>query len=445
MKSVGQTPSPFYGWYVVFVLLLAYVFSFLDRQILNLLVEPIKRDLGLSDIGVSLLQGLAFAVFMGLAALPIGRLIDTSRRMTIISAGIAIWSVMTACCGLTTSFAGLFLCRMGVGVGEATLTPSAYSVISDHLPPARRGLGLGLYSIGVYIGAGLALVIGGVVIGHLPHDAVVLPVLGAVRSWQIVFFAVGLPGLAVALWTATLREPTRSGAPMSSGANLPTTPSLSEVWRYFRANAAVLALMTFCTSFAAMASYSVMAWTPSFFIRSFGWHAAEIGRALGLINIVFGTLGVIAGGMLGDSLRSRGVANGRLYLMAFAALAVSPFAVAAPLADEPILSLALYAPVIFFITVVIGTGPAALQDVMPNRMRGVATAAAVLIVNVIGLGFGPTAVALFTDGVLGDEQKLRYSLAVVPSLAALLSGALGMACLRPYLSTCRYFELYRAQ
>lgn len=420
-------PSRPYAWYVVAVLVVAYAFSFLDRQVLSLLVEPIKHDLGLSDTRVSLLQGFAFAIFNAVGGLPIGRLVDSGRRMTIIPLGIAFWSLMTAGCGLARGFTGLLLCRMGVGVGEASLTPSAYSVIADYVPSRLLGLALGIFSMGVYLGGGLALIGGAAVIAHLPGSGAVLPVVGRLHPWQIAFVAMGLPGLAVAAWAATLREPARTGA--GGAARVPLTEAL----RYFRANTRSLACLMLCSACASMTSYGVTAWMPSFFIRTFGWSAAEAGRSYGLIVVTCGMLGVIAGGLMGDFLSNRGFRNGRLIVMAGAGACALPFTVAAPLMADPALALLLLAPATFFGTIAIGTGPAALQEMLPNRMRGLGTSLAVLVVNLIGLGLGPTSIALVTDFVIGDERQLRYSLAIVPLAALTLSVLFGLVALKPYL------------
>jgi MFS family permease len=417
--GVDQT----YAWYVVAVLLLAYVFSFVDRQILSLLVEPIKHDLALNDTQVSLLQGFAFAVCNGIGGLPLGRLVDTGRRMTIISIGVAFWSVMTVASGFGGRFWSLFLCRMGVGIGEASLTPAAYSVIADSVPPRRLGLALGVFSVGVHIGSGVALLLGAFVISQLAQvPAADWPLMRWVRPWQAVFVAVGLPGLLVALWTLTLREPARRTAATRAGnstaadtaeAHSGSAPALTRALAYFRVNARALGGLYFCMAFAAMSSYSVNAWTVSLLIRTFGWTTSTAGHSFGLVLITFGAAGVIAGGSLGDTARARGWRGGRVLVMGSAAMAAAPFALSAPLANSASGVLMLLAPMIFFTTMVIGLGPSALQELVPNRMRGLATSIGVLIVNVIGLGLGPTAIALMTDYVLGDERELRYSLAVL--------------------------------
>ena len=205
-------PSSGYAWYVVGVLTVAYVFSFIDRQVLNLMVGPIQKDLGINDLQMSLLMGPSFAVFYTLFGIPLGRLADTRSRRAIISVGVAVWSIMTAGCGLTRTFWQLAVMRMGVGVGEASLSPSAYSLISDYFRPERRSTAMSVYSMGIYIGSGLAFLVGGFIIQLAAGtETTAVPWIGPVRSWQLVFLLVGLPGLLISLLLLTVREPVRKG------------------------------------------------------------------------------------------------------------------------------------------------------------------------------------------------------------------------------------------
>ena len=222
-------PAPYppagYAWYVVGVLTLAYVLSFIDRQILSLMVEPIRRDLGISDKQMSLLMGASFAVFYTFFGIPLGRLADTRSRRGIIAVGIAFWSVMTTGCGLVNKFWQLALLRMGLGVGEASLSPSAYSLIFDYFRPAQRSTAISVYSMGIYIGSGLAFILGGLVIRSTSgQEHFILPLLGAMRSWQIVFFVVGLPGFLMSLLLLTIREPERQGANRAKDGSTTVSP-----------------------------------------------------------------------------------------------------------------------------------------------------------------------------------------------------------------------------
>ena len=218
------------GWYTLAVLIVAYVLAFVDRQVLSLMVEPIKHDLHISDTRVSLLQGFSFAIFLAISGLVMGRLVDVTRRVGLIVIGITVWSLMTAGCAFAGTFTHLFLCRMGVGIGEATLTPAAHSMVADLFSRARLGLALGIFGIGSYFGSGAALVLSAAVIAHLPKSGFVdVPGVGALHPWQLVFLVVGLPGLLVAAWVASLGEPLRQAAEVP--------PSLTQVWKYARLKA----------------------------------------------------------------------------------------------------------------------------------------------------------------------------------------------------------------
>src|SRR5260370_277791 len=214
VPSRAEQPYPpaGYSWYVVGVLTLVYVFSFIDRQIMSLLVRPLRRDLGISDTQVSVLMGFGFAVFYTFCGIPLGRLADTRSRRSIIAAGLVAWSAFTAMCGLARNFWQMLVWRMGVGVGEASLSPSAYSLITDYFPKEKLATAISVYSAGIYIGAGMSYLLGGIIVRLASmQEAWMLPVVGAVRPWQVIFFAVGLPGLLVALLMDTVREPVPRG------------------------------------------------------------------------------------------------------------------------------------------------------------------------------------------------------------------------------------------
>ena len=428
-------PPAAYAWYVCAVLLLAYILSFLDRTVISLLVIPIERDLGINDTEMSLLQGFSFALFYALLGLPIARLVDARNRRALIAAGIAFWSLMTAGCGLARQFWQLFLARVGVGAGEATLLPGATSLLADYLPPRRRGVALGLFAAGIYLGAGLALIIGGLLLRALASAEPRLPLLGPLHPWQVVFIAVGLPGLLVALLMLTVREPPRLGR-IAATAGLP----LAEVLRYFRRNAATVACHNLGFTMLAFASYAATAWIPTIFVRVYGWSAATIGVRLGLVALLVGPLGTIAGGWLADRYEAHGRRGGKLIVGLIAALGLLAPAVAFPLAANPFLSLALLVPFVFFTSTVWGLAPAALQEIMPNQLRGQATALYTGVVNLVGLGAGPASVALIADYVFGDPQKLNIACAIIVPLAGLAAALLFAIGLEPYRRTLGRLE-----
>ena len=406
-------PSPIYAWYVVFVLMLAYVFAFLDRQILALLVQPIKQDLAISDTEMSLVLGLAFAIFYTLLGIPIGRLTDRRRRRTIIGVGITIWCVMTAACGFARNFGQLFLARVGVGVGEATLQPCAMSLLSDYFPRELRGRAISVYSMGLGVGAGLALILGGQIIAYVREVPVInVAIVGNMFSWQLVFLVIGLPGLLVAALMFTVREPQRRDKMHIIG-SVDDKISMAEVmsfllkrWRTYGTHFLGLSIM-------AIIGNAYLAWIPTVFIRTWGWNISEISLWYGLVVSLGGVVGVISGGWLGDNLYNRGVKDGHMRAVLIGTIVLVPAAVLVPLLPSPWLGLLLLIPHSIGSGIATACGPAALMMVTPNQLRGQVAAVYWFVISILGLTIGPTAVALITDFAFGDEGALRYALALV--------------------------------
>jgi len=290
-------PSSARARFTLTVLLIAYILSFVDRQILNLLVGPIRQDLAISDVQMSLLQGLAFALFYVTLGLPIGRLADRLSRKLIIVCGIFFWSLMTITCGFAASFGMLFLSRMGVGVGEAALSPAAFSMLSDSFPPERLARATSIYTMGITVGGGLAYIVGGNVIDFISTaDATSLPLLGQLRPWQMTFLIVGFPGLLVALLAATLKEPKRLRLATESSSAVP--PSLGEVFGYLRAHRRHYLPIFASVSLLSLLGYGYLNWYPAFLTRTYGWRLGEVGRYFGMIYLVFGTAGAFSGALM---------------------------------------------------------------------------------------------------------------------------------------------------
>ena len=416
-KNKSMTRSR-YGWYVVAVLLVAYTLSFVDRTILTLLVEPIKHDLGLSDTQLSLLHGLAFAIFYTALGIPIARLADRASRRNIIAAGIAVWSLMTAVCGLAKNFGQLFLARVGVGVGEAALSPAAYSMIADSFPEERLGRALGVYSSAIYAGAGIALLAGGAVAGAVAAlPPVHLPLLGPLYAWQLVFFIVGLPGLAVAAWAATLREPPRQ-RPVAREAG--SRALVAHLGRHAAAYATHIGGFTLL----AIVFNAYVAWMPSYLIRTFGWSIRDVAYALGLCMLLFGTSGIIAGGLLADWWRRRGALDATMRVGIVSGLGLAPFTLCATTLATPWLAVALFAPLMFFSAFAFGAAVTGLQIVTPPHLRAQVSAVFLFAVNLVGIGAGPTLVALLTDRVFADPLRVGASLAWIGTVSAVAGAAL---------------------
>lgn len=405
------------AWYLLGVLLIANVLSFVDRQILTLLVQPIRADLMISDTQIGLLHGFAFSILYSVLGLPLGRYADRHNRKWLIVVGVTIWSVMTMACGMADTYGELFAARIGVGIGEATLAPAAYSMICDAFSMRRRGIALGFYSSGIFLGIGASITIGGLVLaGMRGAPEVVLPVFGAVRSWQAAFIIVGAPGLLVALIMMTVSEPKRQG---SQGPQV----SLAETFAYFNRHRRVIALQLFGYSLIALAAYGVGTWIPTVFIRTYGWTAAQAGISYGLFLTVAGTLGGVASGWLSDRWIARGRADARLLLSNISLMIWLPFLCLGMLANTANSALIFLGLAAGFSSMANSLGPTALHDIVPGWLRGQATAVFFFVINMIGLGVGPTAIAMVTDYVFQDDAAVRYS-ALVVALPAIGLGML---------------------
>lgn len=422
--DANQTQRLVYAWYIVGILMLAYLFSYIDRSILSLLVGPIRSDLQLSDTQLSLLHGFAFALFYAILGFPIGRAADRYHRVGIIVTGISFWSIMTAVCGLAKNFPQLFLARMGVGIGEAALNPCAYSIITDSFPRRLLSRALSTYVMGTYMGFGAAFVIGGLVVEAITLEPVVqVLVLGKIYAWQAVFFYVGLPGLIVALLILfTVREPERFGR-LSAAPNFTGVP-LTAVFKFIKQNRRTLACHLAGFSFIAVLVNGLALWTPSFFNRTYGWEVADSGIRYGLVLLCCGPLGIFLGGWLADRI-DRNAARGGSFVSAavFSALSILP-ACFSPLAETPEMALVLIVGLVLATSAPWGVAVSAIQQISPNEMRGQISALYLFVVNLIGIGLGPTAVALITDQVFGSDTALRYSMAIVGGGAAVLGTAM---------------------
>ncbi|MBL8850282.1 MAG: MFS transporter [Planctomycetaceae bacterium] len=438
-REQEEFPAPGYAWYVVAVLTIAYVFSFIDRQIMNFLVGPIRRDLGISDTQISLLMGLSFAIFYTLFGIPLGRLADTRSRRGIISIGIAVWSLMTVACGMTRNFWQLALTRMGVGVGEAALSPAAYSLIADYFPPTRRATAMSVYSMGIYVGAGLASILGGWIAGQVAgQESYVLPLFGAMRSWQIVFIAVGVPGLLVALLLLTVREPVRRGPSRSGKPAAPAT--IGETLAYVSDNASTFIFLNLAIAFLTLNSYASTSWIPSLFERRFGWSKPEIGLVYGSVIAISGSLGVVGGGWLSDWWAKRGHVDAPVRVAWVASMCWLPSGLLYPLAPDGWWTAALLVPTVFFGSMPYGVAPAAIQRMMPNTMRAQATAIYLFVINIIGMGLGPTVVALLSDHVFHDENRLHHSLVIVGGASYVVATVLLAIARHRYRRSIEYLE-----
>lgn len=406
------------GWIVVLILMLAYVFSFVDRYIITFLVEPMKEDMNLSDTGVGLLMGLSFALFYSFLGIPLGRMADIYSRKKIIAVGVALWSVMTAVCGITKNYTQLFLARMGVGVGEATLSPAAYSIISDYFPKEKLATAISVYSLGIYIGSGIAFGGGGYALGIVSDmENINLPIFGEIYAWQILFIIVGLPGLLVSLLVMFIKEPERQGT------NAKEAIPMSEVWAYLRENGRTFFLLCGGFAFYYMTVYAISSWLPAFLMRVHQMESSFVGLVMGIGFVICPAIGVIVSGRVADSWTKQGVPNAKIKWSFWATVMFIPAVAIYPLMPDSTSVLYAMIPMGLLISSTVGVAAAAIQELMPNRMRGVASSLLILSQNLVGMSLGPICVGLFTDYVFQDEMALGWSLLIV-SVSALCIAAI---------------------
>jgi MFS family permease len=439
-------PAPRYAWYVVTILTLAYLLSFLDRQILALLVGPIRSSLDISDTQVSLLGNFAFGIFYTVLGLPIGRAADRFSRRGIITAGIAIWCLATAACGLARNFLQLFLARVSVGVGEATLNPAALSMISDLFPRATRGRALTFYNMGVSLGVGVALIFGGQVVAWVAGAPPLnIPGIGVLYSWQTVFLLVGLPGLLVALLMLTVREPRRQERLQARQADGRVTEHLTvrETVNFLRQRWRVYLTLFLGMSVVTIQGYNYFFWVPELFRRTWEWTIPQVTLGYGLVTIIGGPIGILASGWIAERLQKLGYSDalmrtclgGTLFLLV-------PGSILTPLMPDGRLALAMLVPLSLGGAMVTATGAAALQMITPNQMRAQATALYYFVINILGL-LGPTVVALVTDYGFADDGALRWSLSIVGVGASVLGLTFLTANLPHYRASVREAESWR--
>lgn len=427
IKATNKESEGWYAWFVVGVLSLAGIVSYIDRQVINLLVEPIKASLMISDTQISLVQGLSFALFYAVLAIPLARIADSGNRKHVITIGVIVWSVATFSCGLAVGFWSLFAARIFVGAGEATLSPAGYSMLGDYFSKERLPLAISIFTGSGFVGSGVALIIGAYVIDIVfAWGNVELPVIGEAEPWQMIFMLVALPSVFLVALMCFVKEPKRNIEPLRSNESETTNIPLKEVFAHLNDHRRIYIAMFFGFSFLASAQFSIGAWTPSFFIRTYNWSASQIGFWFGILAAVFSTAGVLTGGWLSSRLWQQGILGGNFIVPICATVLCIPLAILFPLIGSPEASLIVLALALFFGAASFGTGTATLPQIAPNRMRAQTVAIYLLIANLFGFSIGPTSVALVTDLIYADPKMLKYSLAIVAPLLMLL-GALVVA------------------
>jgi MFS family permease len=430
-RAAASTESR-YAWYVVGVLTLANVSGFLDRQVLSLLVPAIERDLHISDTQMSYLIGLSFSVFYTVLGLPIAWWADRANRRNVMAVGVTLWSLMTMLSGLVATYPRLLAARIGVGVGEATLNAPSVSLIADYFPRERVSIAMSVWSLGIFLGSGLAYFIGGWIVGLVTSaGTVTLPIVGALRPWQLVFVLVGSPGLIVALLMLTVRDPRRAPARARTTSRIALLP-------YVRGNLRTFITLGFGFALSASVNFGIAAWLATFLVRTYGWTPARSGMVQGILTMTVGVGGTLAGGRVADLLVRRGRADAPLRVGVIGALGMLVSASAYPLMPTPALAVAWLVIVNFFAAFPWGPASASAAAIVPAPIRTQGAALYFFVLNLVSGTLGPTAVAFCTDRLFRDPQALRYSLVIVNVVGMLITIALLTFGMSAYRATARH-------
>jgi len=418
-------PRAYSAWWSIAALFVASVVSIVDRGILNVVVDPVRHDLGLSDVQIGLLQGLAFGLFYALVGIPLGLLADRTSRRLLIAGGALVWSLATIGGGLAHSFGALFAARLLVGLGEAALGPAAISLIADLFPPDRRGRPLSIYLAGNAISNGLAISITSFLVTAAAQGRFAgLPLLADAAPWRVAFIGCGVLGLVVAVLMLTTTEPSRKGNLGTTAA----TPAIADKLAFLRANAALLVPLYLGFAICFMAAYGAAAWTPTMLLRSFKLTPAALGTWLGPLSMGFAITGPLIGGALIDAFSRRSRHGAKYTMLIVAPLLVIPSSLAI-FAPSPGAAMLLVAWSSGVFPIVGTTVFAMFQTIMPSDMRGTSIALAGLLNTLLGAALGPVLVASITETNAADPQMVGYSIALV-TIPALVVASLLFALAR---------------
>jgi MFS family permease len=413
-----QWPSPRQAYYAAWILALVYMCAQLNNGVMTLLVEPIKRDLQLTDVQMGNLLGLSVVLFYLLIGIPAARLVDRHNRRWLMTAAVTIWSVATAVCGLAQNFWQLFWARFGIGAGESINLPLAYSLLADYFPPHLLPRGIAILNVGFTAGNAVSLLLGALMI-HILNGltAINVPFLGMVREWQLVFILTGLVGVPVALLAATVVEPKRHGLTAANTIDgKPRGAGLREVCGYLIRNRRAYGPMFLGISLTSLHLFGLAGWSAAFFGRTYGWAPAKTGLYSGLLNLALALPALRGAILINDMFRKRGYADTNMRVLALCFGVATPFMIIGPLMPSAWLALAMSGIASALLLVAAPSMNSALQVITPNQMRGQVTALYLLTMTAIGGGFGPTLVAAITQYVWGDEKLLRYALATSAAL-----------------------------
>lgn len=398
-EEASRQKVPAYSWYALLLLTVVYVLNFLDRSLIYILFQPIKAEMKLSDTQLALLGATAFVIFYTLLGIPFGRLADRVVRKNLIAIGLAVWSLFSGLTGFADSFWTLFLCRLMVGVGEATLGPAALSLLSDYFPPRMRATVIGIYSSGIALGGGLAFALGGWI--------------GQAHGWRSAFYFLGFPGLALALFVFFLREPPRGRTETSA------VRYSRDDWKILFRSVPLRYLYVGYALFG-LASNNIGIWVPAFFIRVHEMTLAQVGAAGGILSVAVGVPVMIFGSYVSDRFRRRG-RGGRMAFSAWAALASLPLWLGLLYADS--LAVLILINVLLYGLALIWVAPASadLHEIAGPNLRGLGIGIFFSAVNIVAFLIGAPLIGKLNDllGVATDPGQMRLSLLVCPAACAL--------------------------
>ncbi|MBT2188246.1 spinster family MFS transporter [Sphingobium nicotianae] len=418
------------AYYSLVVMTIVVMFTVLDRSVLALLIDPIKQDFGITDTQAALLLGAAFSLPYGICGMGIARIADRTNRRNLVAVCIAFWSACTVACGVAQGYVGLFLARIGIGIGESGYGPASWSIATDNFPREKVAFATGTYGIGAMVGTGLALFLGGTVLhlveGIPPID---VPLIGTIRPWQWTFVVVGAPGLLWTLVVLTTKEPPRRG--LVAGQKALSVP-VKEVARWVFDDGRTYLAVIGGHCMKTLLSAGPATWGATFLHREFHWDLAKVGIISGAITIVVSPIAMILGGKLSEYWTRQGRNDANLRIVFFGLICSVPLMVIAPLIPNAYGVLAMNALASFIGTLGFGPGIAAFQVVTPNRMRAQVSSLSQFSTNVIAFALSPLIVALFTDYVFRDEGALKYSMVLNAALMGGLALLVVWQGLKPY-------------
>ena len=408
------------AYYAAWVLAAVSMCDQLNNGVMSLLVEPIKRDLGLTDLQMSYLLGFSTVLFYVLIGIPAARLVDRYNRRWLMTGAVLIWSAATAACGLAQNFWQFFAARFGIGAGESINGPLAYSLLADYFRPANLPRAIAVYNVGFTGGVGISLLLGALMLHILSGlPTIDIPLIGVVRDWQLVFILTGLAGVPIALLVSTVAEPARrnfitaapGAAPDVSPDASPRAANLREVLAYLFRNWPVYGPIFIGLCFTSLYMFGSAVWRPAFFGRTYGWEPARVGLYVGLMNLVLAIPSLLGAVWINDWFQRRGHADANMRVLAIGFSAAAPLMILWPLMPNPWAALVMNGVGVSLMLFAAPSLNSAMQIVTPNGMRGQMTALYLFTTIGVGGGFGATLFALITNKILQDESLIRYTFA----------------------------------